>query len=184
MRRFSFLVLLAGVGCAPAQAPAGSVAGGPTSVTVSTDAGSFNITTHRDNRGSFFRIEAPPEQAWGALVEVYGEMEIPLSLIDRGSLQIGNQRLRPTGRLAGDALARLIECGADATGTPLANTGQVEMSLVTTLSPLGTGATRMETQLQATARRRGTSAAPAQCGTTGRLELRIAGAVQQRLHGS
>lgn len=172
------LVPLLAFGCASTEGTPGSENLGPSTIAVGTDAGTVHITRHRDSRGAYYRIPGEPGEVWPILLEVHEELGIVRGTIDRGSWTVGNRQFSPPARLGGDRISDLIQCGSDAAGVPLATNARVEMSLITTLVPYGEDATRMETRIEATAQRRGVGASTVQCGTTGRLEARIAALTQ------
>ncbi len=191
MNRLVVLVLVVALsGCA--SAPSGTAGpSGPQTVTISLPqadpygggAGQTEVVTlYRDSRGSRHGIGEAPAQVWPALVRTYNELEIPLGSIEPAQHRLGNNALAVQRRLAGEPISRLLNCGTDGFGSPLADKYQVTVSLITVLEAGEGGTTQMQTWLSGTAINRGVSGAPVHCGTTGRLEERIALTLQRQLH--
>lgn len=143
--------------------------------------GTVVLTVHRDARGSRHLINASPEQVWPALIRVYEALEIPLATIDRTQHRLGNPTLVLRRRLAGEPISRFLDCGQGPFGAPLADSYEINLSVLTSLEPAADGSTQIETRLNARAVNRGVSGAPVHCASTGRLEERIVQRIQQRL---
>jgi hypothetical protein len=175
MRRSLFIAVLLAAGCAQASAP--PVASPARSTTlIASDLGNIEITTYRDTRGVHHHLPASADQLWPLLSQAYSELGLEVTTINTKSRTVGNQRLMASRRLAGEQMSMLLSCGTGGVaGVPLANSGRVEMSVLSTLEPLPDDRARLVTRVQATSRPSdGTSTGPVDCASTGRLEGKIA----------
>jgi hypothetical protein len=165
--------------CASAGGPVSGAAPQTTTISIGGDAttgaaSSVSVTSHRELRGSSHRVEALIDEVWQVLPAVYAELGVPIGTVNSSARTIGNTQLTLNRRFDGGAISRYLNCGAGPSGQPLADQYRVEASLLTILHPEADGTTRVETRLTGSATNRGTSGAPVTCGTTGRLEARIA----------
>jgi len=127
-------------------------------------------------------VTGTADQAWAVLPGVYAELGIPLSINDAGSKTIGNTGWR-TRRVIGRVPAqRYLECGSSGT---LANaeTYQLTLSIVSTVSPNARGGAVVSTAVSGTGKNPITSSsAEVRCASTGDLELRIRDMVEKAIH--
>lgn len=179
MRRFRWFTAFALAGCAssgamePANAPA----------RILSSAGGYDIQVAGDSERSTMRIAASPDEAWRALPEVFQALEIPVENIDSGQRTIGNRQHSVRRRLAGEALAQYLNCGSSMTG-PVASTHEIQLSVLAQVLSGEAGDSRLRTQVEGSARSpQGASVASIPCGTTGRLEVRMAELLNRRVAG-
>lgn len=128
------------------------------------------------------RVAYPVDAVWKALTEVYAEMGFPLA--STANIR-GREFLTPfmeiRGQLFGRRNTEFFSCQQQDMLGDLTNTGQISFALRTRLEAGADSATVLHTQVDARARRRGTSASSVDCTTTGKLEQALAQAVDQRL---
>lgn len=136
------------------------------------------LSVNRDTRGSRHTITASPAQVWAALPIVYEKLQIPVGTVDPTARRFGHPSLVVNRTLAGERVSRSLNCGESGFGPPVADSYQVNVSVLTTLEPTPGGGTRIETQLTGSATARGVSSAPVHCASTGRLEEQIARGIQ------
>lgn len=183
MRRAVLLTAIALASCGPTTSSLPS--SGPTQTTTSVTTGSganMDITMHGDNRPSSNTISAAPERVWAVMPAVYQGLNIPVGTVDPAARVIGNKRVvTNSGRLAGGRASAYLSCGSTGIGAPIADSYQVNLSVITQLLPAAGGSTQVQTSLDASATQRGVSGAPVRCASTGRLEQQIAAAIQQHL---
>lgn len=179
MRRISFFATVALAACAssgatdPANAPARILSSGD----------GYDIQVGGDTERSTMRIAASPDDAWRALPEVFQALEIPVENIDSGRRTLGNRQHSVRRRLAGKALAQYLNCGSSMTG-PIASSHEIQLSVLAQVLPGEGGASRLQTRVEGSARSpQGASVASVHCGTTGRLETRIAELLNRRVAG-
>jgi hypothetical protein len=135
-----------------------------------------------DNRASSNTIQAAPERVWAVMPSVYEALNIPVGTLDRTTRVIGNRRIESrSGRIAGERASSYLNCGNTAIGPSIADSYQVNLSVLTQIVPAPGGTTQVQTFMDASATRHGVSGGPVRCASTGRLELQIAEAIQQQL---
>ncbi len=169
--------------CAPTTSSLPSA--GPTQTTTSVTTGggaNLDITMHADNRPSSNTVQAAPERVWAVMPAVFEGLKIPVGTLDQNSRVIGNRRIETnSGRIAGGRASMYLNCGNTGLGSPVADSYQVNLSVLTQIVPAPGGSTQVQTSIDANATQRGVSSAPVRCASTGRLEQQIATAVQQHL---
>lgn len=142
----------------------------------------MDITMHADDRPSSSTVQAPPERVWAVMPAVYQGLKIPIGMIDQNSRVIGNRRIETnSGRIAGARGSLYLSCGNTGIGVPIADSYQINLSVLTQVIPGSGGTTQVQTSIDANATQRGVSSAPVRCASTGRLEQQIAAAIQQHL---
>jgi len=134
-----------------------------------------------DSLGSPAELDGTRERVFAAVLAVYADLKIPVTLRDSVGGLVGNTRLIQTGKLGKERLSRYLECGAGMTG-PNADTFRVQLAIVTMIQAISATRTQIRTALAAGARTlEGNSSDAVQCGTSGELEARIAALVASRL---
>jgi len=157
--------IVAMFGCATASNQASSPSD---RVIATTDAG---ILRSHENPAPDSVIDATPAAAFAALEGAYQDLGIDIKLFDPATLQIGNRRFSKMYQLAGVRLSNYLGCGFSPTG-PAADSYRVTMSIVSQVTPTGTGS-RLDTQVTAYAEDLGSSKGAMSCMTLGTLEQRI-----------
>jgi hypothetical protein len=127
-------------------------------------------------------VDAPVENVWAVLPEVYEELEVPLGFYEPEEMALGNREFIPK-TIGGDRMSRYLDCGGPASGRPFADAYQVEMFLVTRVDKAGEDKTRIRTEIYATARARDIGANRIQCPTKGLLERRITEMITEKVGG-
>jgi hypothetical protein len=177
MKRFVVLAAAALLaGCSGNAPPSTQTVRNTTSISTTGVGGSAtaSIESYSDVGGSAHRVSAAPDRVWEAMPAVYQGLGIAVGTSIPDAKTIGNVRLELNRVLAGQPLSTFVNCGEGPTGSPLADSYRVTMSLLTILAPAETGATRVETRVNASAVNRAVSGATVNCATTGRLESLIA----------
>lgn len=125
-----------------------------------------------DTRGAVVR--ASVDEAWRALPGVFAAFGIVPQHLDSEQKILGNFEHVVRRTLAGEPLSRYLSCGSTMSGS-IADSYDVRLSVASQLLPAEAGQSLVRTRVEATARsREGVSGSPVPCGTTGRLEARIA----------
>jgi hypothetical protein len=182
MRRVIPSALLLLAGCATGDPlHDGPQIAGSTTATRETE---MNVEIHRGGgvRALPTALEAGPNDVWRATMQVYRAMEIPLALIDQPNGVMGNRALEAGRRIGERSISVYLDCGRS-TGGLTTSTHQVRMSILTHIRGSAEGGSEIRTQVEATARRPGTSSPPVVCASTGRLESEITTRVQAHLVG-
>jgi hypothetical protein len=118
-------------------------------------------------------LAARPEAVFAALEAAYTAVGVPVAHRDTARWTLGNRNLEISRRLGGVNLGDYFNCGSSVVGSDVATTYRLQIAVMSTLTPQGSG-TRLETTAQASARQPGTSNPPVNCASTGRLEHEIA----------
>jgi hypothetical protein len=170
------IVALAGLalfaGCASIGAKETVTRRSPTTKTIQTADGDIDLEMIAETRTITHWIRANRDTVWASLPEVYQELGVEVRTVDRERGAFGNRDARVT-RIAGERLARFVDCGRNPIGAPTANTATVRLEILTMLRESG-GGTEVSTRLLARARPRSGSATMTRCTTTGALESLIA----------
>jgi hypothetical protein len=121
-------------------------------------------------RASAANIAAPPAAVWLAVKKVYADWEIPLTVENTSTRQIGNANFYKARQIAGESMTKFVDCGSGMAG-PKAATYRIYISLLTDVIPDGKGGTKLQTTFVAMGQDlAGGSSDRIPCGTTGRLE--------------
>lgn len=142
-------------------------------VTIETDQSSteLRITPTRPHAHSSVAL-APVEQAWAALPGAYAALGIrPAGVQDPAARRYGAGPVT-LRRINGERVSRFVDCGSTMS-IPNADSYAVTFRIVTQLIPDATGATRVQTVLEATARPRDTAGNTVDCTSTGYAERLI-----------
>lgn len=172
-----FVFVLLSLGCASSSGAPANIA--PERVTVVTAGlGSMDVRSTADAAASYW-ADAPVDQVWAVLPQIYEELGVPLAVHDPIGKRIGNSSFR-VRRVGGTKLSRYLRCGGSGpTATPNADRYQVTMSLTTRINDADEGGTGIMTVVGATARPRDVGGSSVNCASTGRLEERISEMVKE-----
>ena len=175
MNRWLNMILVGLAGCASASNTGETLEPGGPPPTIrrelNNDAG-YEFVIDRDARVVSSTVSLDPDRAWPAMMAAYRDLGIPLGSIDTKARTLGNPALTAQGHLAGAPISVFLNCGTILAG-PVANTHRVQISITSSLHPVGSDSTRIETRIAATAVDPSSSGNPANCTTTGTLEKRI-----------
>jgi hypothetical protein len=142
---------------------------------VETPRGTIQLTSIRDGDVAVQYIAAPPAAAWRSLVAAYGALGIPLTGVDSARLTLGTSGSNFRRMLGDERLSAFAECGTSAFGMKNADSYTVRIASVSALQSTANGtASLLRTQVSIVAAAEGTSETRVRCGSTGRLERRIA----------
>ena len=167
MRRAFLLLLLCGCASAGTSPPTSDST--PKQAVIYTSPETGTLLGERP-RASSIIIAAPPAGVWLAVKKVYGDWEIPLTIENTSTRQIGNANFYRVRQMAGESMAKFVDCGSGMTG-PKALTYRIYISLLTDVIPDGKGGTRLQATFVAMGQDvAGGSTDRIPCGTTGRLE--------------
>ncbi|HEX2191102.1 MAG TPA: hypothetical protein VHG51_19495 [Longimicrobiaceae bacterium] len=167
MRPSSAIALLLLAGCSGAHAV--STPPGSAPATVRTTSEGIEILASGSSTASTYSIPVPPGGVWPALVRFYGDRGIPFTVFDPTSWTAGNQDLQLRRRWAGAPVSAVLDCGTVA-GSSIADTYLVRMRLLSSLVPVGTGASELRVQVAGTATNPTAGNRSVRCTSTGRLE--------------
>lgn len=120
-------------------------------------------------------------QVWSVLPAIYEDLGIPLTVKDDNRKVIGNEGWRTRRQVGRVPMQRYLDCGRSGT-IENAETYQITMTIVTTVTANPDGGSVVGTLISATGRNPLTSATnEVRCASTGDLEIRIRDMVQQRV---
>jgi hypothetical protein len=174
------LVLLAAAACA---SPSGGVAPEhPETVRISGGSapGTMQITTVTTTAPNVAILAWPVAAVWRVLPRVFDSLGIATNTVDSKSYVMGNAGFRVRRLLGKVPLSKYIDCG-NAQGPPSADTYEIQMSIVTQLTPGAGNATTVTTTLEASGRPITLSSEYSRCTSRGVLEPAIAAVAQARL---
>lgn len=121
-------------------------------------------------RASVATIAAPPAAVWLAVKSVYARLDVPLTVENPSTRQMGNENFFRSHNFAGRSMSELVDCGSGMTG-PKATSYRIYMSLLTFVVPDGQGGTKVQTTFVPMGQDvAGGSSDRIPCGTTGQLE--------------
>lgn len=127
-------------------------------------------------------LTAGRDTVFTALEQAYTALGVTVGMRDPANYALGNRDLQVSRRLGTTSLSDYFNCGGSVVGADLATTYRLQISIISTVKPRGTG-TQLETVAQANARQPGTSNPPVNCASTGRLEHEIARRVSLAVGG-
>ena len=162
-------------GALPSSGPVSTTTTIVAAATPSPTSMAADVTMKRDESGVVTAIAAPPEQAWNALVATYASLGVPPGTVNVQQRVYGNEALEPKdGKVAGMRTSLVLSCGTSPTGVPLAQSYRVRVSVVSMIAP-AEGGSRLTTRVMGTAASREIAGStPVTCGSSGKLEERIA----------
>ena len=167
MRRALFLLALCG--CASAGSTSETSNSTPKQAALYSSPETGMLLAERP-RASSATIAAPPATVWLAVKKVYADWEIPLSVENPSTHQIGNQNFYKSRQIAGKPMTEFVDCGSGMIG-PKASTYRIYISLLSDVMTDGNGATKMQVTFVPMGQDvAGGSSDRIPCGTTGRLE--------------
>ena len=183
MRRPPRLLLSAALGASIALAGACASTGTSpveganvtTQSTVRVDGGATTYQTdltHSD-RAAESDLPVSADRAFAIMPLVYEQIGLKINTAVSDSRTIGVNAAR-TRRIGKEPLSRYLSCGMDATGTSLADSYAVSLTVLSRVTPSGTTGSVLSTQVIATATPMATSGNAVTCQSTGALESLIA----------
>jgi hypothetical protein len=178
------LLLVVAAGCAGGSSgsPESPARPGETRVRISSDVGpGTNLALRNDQADVAARIPHAPDVVWPLLPGAYGELGLEPDLMDIPARRLGVQRFTGS-RLAGEPTLPYLRCGALGSGPSAVSQMRVVLSITTQVEEDGQGGSLLRTELSGSATPvAGGSRATTGCVTSGRLELRIAQLLRDRL---
>jgi hypothetical protein len=167
------LVVLALLGCASAGGNSTPAPEPPDRILVVDDRGTVYRTLNERNDGSQQSLPVTRQQAYIALVAAYGDLGLEVNTLDSKVGRVGARNVNAPRRLAGQQLAKYLDCGSDRVGAPAANSFAVLLNAESVVAAEANGSSEVRTVVSASAQEHGTSASRIPCTSTGQLERRI-----------
>jgi hypothetical protein len=175
MRSLTLLALIASFTATAIPAAAqGSARAGP------FDPRSGRFATSLPNEGSRTpdTVAAPLEKVWAAINKAYGELGIPVTVVDTELKVVGALRAPQRRPLAGARLSSILECGTGPYG-PNAERYSVQLTSLSAVASVG-DRTIIDTRVGGSAAPNGLNSSVS-CGSTGVLEEKVLEAVRKQL---
>lgn len=169
-------------GCATGKAPA--LASAPvTGVPMGTGGGTrgFGLEVTKRTDGVETTVAVKPATVFSALGDVFAGLALPLTVRDSVGGTIGNEGYKFRRSLANIPSRRLFDCGGTS-GMPNAETYTIKMSVLSNVSDVGNGTTRIITVVQASAENPSYPGSGVSCASSGAIEDRIAADLRARLN--
>lgn len=150
-------------------------------VVTSTGSGVVDLSRSTATVAVPVAVNASPDSVFLALLAVYKELGVTTSLLDGARRTAGNEFLKARRRFAEAPMASYFDCGASM-GQPNAETYDMEIGIVSSVSPAAGGSSTITTTLSA-AGNNPTLGRDRQlrCASTGELEKRIVRTVREIL---
>jgi hypothetical protein len=120
------------------------------------------------------------DAVWRILPSVFDSMSVPVATIDQVRKTIGNPSWKTRARLGKAPLSRYLDCGNTQIG-PNADSYDVLLSVLTTVTPEGANGATLTTIVEAQAKPVTYNQAYSRCSSKGGIEMRIAELVKARL---
>lgn len=193
----AFALLAAGVGvrtgvtaCASTPTSAAAPIPGATGTkqtTVRVDGGttqgSYQTQLTHDDYATYTDLAVTADRAFAVLAIVYEQLglKVNTAVTEARTLGVNAARVR---RVGNDPMSRFLSCGSDVTGTPIANSYAVTLTVMSRVTPSGTSGSVLSTQVIGTAQPMAVSGTVVNCQSTGLLEDRIAKTAQLRSAGA
>ncbi len=140
--------------------------------------GTTNIETTTSSIALSTTLPVAPDSAYTLLKAAYAKLDIPIAKLDASSRSVGNEVLKVRRRLAGVPMQNIVDCGAKL-GIANAETWDIEMNLLSFVSPDAKGGSKVSTRIQALGHDplvSGRDLSP--CTTRGDLEAKIGNTVK------
>jgi hypothetical protein len=126
-------------------------------------------------------VQATPADVWKTVVVTYNDLKLPITAIDEQKHRISSTDARAPRSIGGKPLRDYFDCGSGITG-PRVDSYDVSYTIVTSVTPAAGDSTTVSSTVVGSAKdASGSSSGPINCGTTGRLEQRIARLVALKL---
>lgn len=178
----SFAVLAA---CSSHAPPAASPStGGTVRVTGGTNAGNTVSSMRTGDRNDLYvdTLWVPLDRVWRVMPAVYNALEIQITTFDAEKNTIGNAGMKVYRRLGKTPLTRYLDCGRTQIGQS-AESYDIQMSVLTRLTPVDSGRTVVSTNIEAAGRPMQFAGGETQCRTKGALEGELLLVLKARLQG-
>jgi hypothetical protein len=119
------------------------------------------------------------DKVWAALIQVYADLGIPLTVADTQSHVIGALRVVQRKPVGGDRLSRLLECGMSSYGLN-ADRYTVQLTALTAVQSVGERLTAIDTRVGGSASPNGINSNVA-CASSGVLEEKVTSMLRKAL---
>ena len=176
MRKFTpFLLVVSIAATAVAAAAQGAARAGP----FDPKSGRFATSLPSESNRPPDTLAVSSDKVWAAINQVYGQLGIPITVVDTQSKVLGALRATQRHPVAGERLSRIVECGTGPYG-PNAERYTVELTALSAVAPINATTTIIDTRVGGVASPNGLNSSVA-CGSTGVLEDKILDAVKKQL---
>ena len=183
----SLLVMLAALSAAGCASSSGGTSRAVPNVTqtpvtqrIITPTSVVNINTVDVNSGYSQIVVASMDATWTALNLAYSDLKIPINTLVDAQHIVGNDSFKVRRRVGSLLMQQVLDCG-NAQGIPNAETYDIQMSIISTLTPNPKGGVNLLTRIDATGRSPNFSREnPVICHSSGALEKQIAELVRKK----
>lgn len=176
MRCLMLLTLVLLPACASSSS---STPKGPATQTINAGAAG-SMTMAASASADVVRMPYAADAVWRILPSVFDSVGITVTSIDQAGKTIGNPGFKIRQRLGKAPLSRYLDCGNTQIG-PNADSYDVMLSVMSTVTPDGTAGAKLTTFVDAQAKPVTYSQAYSRCSSKGGIELRISDLVKARL---
>jgi hypothetical protein len=124
-------------------------------------------------------VSVSSDKVWAALIQVYADLGIPLTVADTQNHVIGALRVTQHKPVGGQPLSRLLECGMSSFGQN-ADRYTVQLTALSSVQPVGERLTVIDTRVSGSASPNGINSTVA-CASSGALEEKMTSMVRKAL---
>lgn len=178
MRRLLIVCVILLPACASSGSSSTSSARPATSTIRSAAVGSITMTNA--TTADVTHLASTPDAVFRILPSVFDSVSIPVNTIDPSRKQVGNSGFKIRARLGKAPLSRYLDCGNTQIG-PNADSYDVMLTVMTTVSPEGSTGAVLSTTVDAQAKPVTYNQAYSHCSSKGGIEIRISDLVKARL---
>jgi hypothetical protein len=179
MNRTSLVSLLLLGACAPSTANSVTSASAPSALRIDSQGGTKQVNVGMAAPIALANtVPVSMDLAWARLPGAFATVGLPAGVATESERVLTVGPIEVSRRLGGARLSTYLSCGESLTG-PNADSHSVNLTIASQLHDAGSGATRVETRVQATATPRASGGGPVACSSTGKLENRLAAEIQK-----
>jgi hypothetical protein len=128
-------------------------------------------TVSLDSLGTAVKVPGSPGIVFAQLRTLYRQLGVRTEVDDSSVGRIGSLEITRTQSFAGGWMSRIVDCGRDVDGRPIADNARVRLSMVTFVGPASGDSVMVRTGLVGFARANdGSSRETVQCSSRGYVE--------------
>jgi hypothetical protein len=177
------LALMALTACASggASAPAVQTSGSTTRSATTGIEGVGRVTINRTTEADVVSVPYDADAVFRILPSLYDSLGVQVNTVDPAKKTVGNAGYKIRNRLGKIPLSMYLDCGGSTQIGPNADSYDVYLSVLTTVTSAGAGASKIGTLVEAQARPATYNQAYSPCNSKGLFEQKLAQLITKRL---